>query len=445
MMYACLDDFCKKLQTIIESGNLWRDKSPATLMTLLRLYYPKDATDPRDKIYGLLGLVREWGSEQIQPDYTISHDRLYHKVALHSILVTKTLEFLAYKADKILEKGQHYQAIAAIGEAIFYYTPLPRNAGSYSRDRKKEAKRKGKPAPVELPLSSWVTDWGRINDLGYEDSVSERINRALAFDASGGRPALIPQGMLYTSDPALVPSAILPVSVFRVGKVLGKQEGGGDYSNQFCIHDNYPIKIDEDYFPLPMNSNKHLAQAYRPGGGTRYDAICRAICGDVFFNTSSSSADTIQAGSGAMFRRATKDDIKSVRLWRKWMHRGKTSEYGGYAPPDLKDFDDQEVYARVVEANRAIRSVGLLRRFVEVDSGHVGMVADAYQGDEIVVIMGARTAFAIREVGELNIGEIGKKMVHMIVGECYLVGDMDGQLVEKMEKEGKKPEEMYVV
>ncbi|KAF2786516.1 HET-domain-containing protein, partial [Melanomma pulvis-pyrius CBS 109.77] len=92
---ACLDDYCHKMQTIVESGRLWRENADTTLMTLLRLYYPKDATDARDKIYGLLGLVRDWGNDgPITPDYTVSGTTLYQKVALHSISVTRSLEFL---------------------------------------------------------------------------------------------------------------------------------------------------------------------------------------------------------------------------------------------------------------------------------------------------------------------------------------------------------------
>ncbi|KAH7347015.1 heterokaryon incompatibility protein-domain-containing protein, partial [Pyrenochaeta sp. MPI-SDFR-AT-0127] len=61
---AAIDDYGQKVLTIAESGRLWQERAMTTLMTLLRFYYPKDATDPRDKVYGLLGLVREWGKSQ---------------------------------------------------------------------------------------------------------------------------------------------------------------------------------------------------------------------------------------------------------------------------------------------------------------------------------------------------------------------------------------------
>ncbi|KAF2786517.1 hypothetical protein K505DRAFT_330306 [Melanomma pulvis-pyrius CBS 109.77] len=207
----------------------------------------------------------------------------------------------------------------------------------------------------------------------------------------------------------------------------------------FVIHAGDMIHVEE--FPLQMRPNKKALRPY-VGGGTLYEATCRAVCGNLFFASDSSSTSASLAGSKAMFRRATEHDIKSVKLWRKWLHRGKTSEYGSYAPPDPKDFDNQDVYARVVEANRAIRSVGLLRRFVELDSGYVGMAAGAIEGDEVVVVMGARTPFAVRRVGELKIDGGEKKMAYVVVGECYLVGGMDGELMGSMEK---GEEEMYLL
>jgi hypothetical protein len=87
--------------TIVESGNLWRKKESITLLTLLRLYYTKEATDARDKVYGLLGLVTDWGnSAAIAPSYTIAASELYQEVALRSIEASGSLAILSFRTER---------------------------------------------------------------------------------------------------------------------------------------------------------------------------------------------------------------------------------------------------------------------------------------------------------------------------------------------------------
>ena len=73
------------------------------------------------------------------------------------------------------------------------------------------------------------------------------------------------------------------------------------------------------------------------------------------------------------------------------------------------------------------------------------MAADARGEDEVVIFMGARTPFAVRCLGWIVIKDVGLKRVYVLAGECYLVGGMDGELVEEMEKQGNKPEEIYLI
>ena|SRR6186713_1768932 len=113
--------------------------------------------------------------------------------------------------------------------------------------------------------------------------------------------------------------------------------------------------------------------------------------------------------------------------------------------PKVKDFDDPVLYNELSEAHRAIRSVGLQRRYVELDSGHVGMAPDAIPDDDVMILMGARTPFVLRKVTEVNIDGVGKKMVWVVIRECYLIGGMDGELVEEKLGVGHEPEEIYLV
>lgn len=72
-----------------------RDEELLGLDFTLSITREYQATDPRDRVYALLGLVETEDSEAIQPDYTISTADLYMKVAWYFINKYETLDILA--------------------------------------------------------------------------------------------------------------------------------------------------------------------------------------------------------------------------------------------------------------------------------------------------------------------------------------------------------------
>ena len=68
-----------------------------TLLELLIENRDRKASDPRDKVFALLGLLRnhEW-QVQIQPDYQISWAELYRKVVAAAVQTTMSLDVLRY-------------------------------------------------------------------------------------------------------------------------------------------------------------------------------------------------------------------------------------------------------------------------------------------------------------------------------------------------------------
>lgn len=87
-----LPNFWSKLLSIGKGTSLWRTNNKLPLLSLLSFYHMRESSDVRDRIYGLLGLTRQWGiSEVIVPRYEININRLYEAVAFRSIAVTNTL------------------------------------------------------------------------------------------------------------------------------------------------------------------------------------------------------------------------------------------------------------------------------------------------------------------------------------------------------------------
>lgn len=61
--------------------------------------------------------------------------------------------------------------------------------------------------------------------------------------------------------------------------------------------------------------------------------------------------------------------------------------------------------------------------------GYIGLAEYAREDDEIMVLMGAKIPFVLRNAGSLGIEGIGKKSVYVVIGECYLIGCMVGEIV----------------
>lgn len=154
--------------------------------------------------------------------------------------------------------------------------------------------------------------------------------------------------------------------------------------------------------------------------------------------------------SESKFRPATPHDIEPVKLWHKWMFRSIYKHRGVHIPPARSDFANETSFRRIQEADFVIRSVATHRRFIRLGTGHVGMAAGyAKEGDQVRILTGARTPFVLRKLGRIVIEGLAKKkspqIVWTVVGECYVIGAMDGEIVDLYEEQRKEPETVYLM
>ncbi|KIW16866.1 hypothetical protein PV08_04056 [Exophiala spinifera] len=106
-----------------------------------------NATDPRDKIYGLLGLAPPWVTELIEPSYDRSHKHLYTRTAL--------------------------QLMSKLNSSILF-----NQAGLSSRTATNEV------------IPSWVPDWSQQGNQWVD--IELRLQQEKLFDASGYQLVLLP-------------------------------------------------------------------------------------------------------------------------------------------------------------------------------------------------------------------------------------------------------------
>lgn len=88
--------FSRIVIEIESTRRLWLKVQPTTLLPLLRKFRARHATDGRDKVFALLGLVRHWaGVDRIIPDYGMEASQVFRETTITAIQATKSLSILA--------------------------------------------------------------------------------------------------------------------------------------------------------------------------------------------------------------------------------------------------------------------------------------------------------------------------------------------------------------
>lgn len=86
-------------QTLTNDQSL-NTRSHSMFVKLLISLLLRRSYDPRDKIYGILSLADTAIQQEVQPDYNVSAEDVYRKVAASSIKATKSLNILSCIKNK---------------------------------------------------------------------------------------------------------------------------------------------------------------------------------------------------------------------------------------------------------------------------------------------------------------------------------------------------------
>ncbi|KAK8054948.1 hypothetical protein PG993_000175 [Apiospora rasikravindrae] len=91
-----LSDFARLVSNIDSTRREWRSRTPLVALQLLRKFRSHKATDPKDKVFALLGLVQYWGrSQPISADYSHSIESTFLGTMMMLISSTESLSVLA--------------------------------------------------------------------------------------------------------------------------------------------------------------------------------------------------------------------------------------------------------------------------------------------------------------------------------------------------------------
>lgn len=217
---------------IVRVVNLARERrrkgSTVTLYWLLKQYFDREATDPRDKAYGVLGLVNSWGNEEpLVPDYDISARELYEELTMRIVHETGSLEIL-------------------MGQTLHH-------TGGDDDDN-------------EEGMPSWVADWGRTPDAREWDWEQGPWTMSEYYSASPRKP--------FVAE--CLPNSLLHVRGVRVDPIISV--------SSLMTVENQSILFSslEDVLSL-YPSPKEATSPYIAGGDVENAYFC-TLRGDIMYN-----------------------------------------------------------------------------------------------------------------------------------------------------------------
>jgi hypothetical protein len=200
---------------------------PLDLAHLLPLFFHRKATDPRDKVYGILSLIEGWSNEiwknetgrSIVPDYSPANSprRMFLNVTMYLLEETKNLKILT----------------------------------GHCRHRH------------EPDFPSWIVDWGLEPDVDKWDIDRLRMQMYELYSAASDVPFVAK----LLSNEGLKVQALFVDEVSAVGPYISSS----NWDSSFPTLDSV----------LQLGGKKRLATDEYMGGRTWADAHWRTICGNL--------------------------------------------------------------------------------------------------------------------------------------------------------------------
>lgn len=348
--------FFSKL-TNISAVNTIRTVEPgACLIDLLRHTRARQASDDRDKIFSVLGLVTTWlNAEPIMPDYTLTKSQLYAMVTEH-IITSMSGSLLVF----------------------------------FSNHRRRP----------EFP--SWVHDWAAPDNSEYPYENGWLDHMWWQYNASSKLPATIKrQG-----------ESILHIDGYYIDRIVavGDVMEVNDWKSAVPIFDSWTAMTGVDKDPT---------KPYVTGGDID-KALWRCLLGNSAFTGKAFT------GNFEKFTKLTEEHYPTYELWKKEIRTVVEGQW-------MLSAETVSVYMVVAISARH-------RRMFVTEMGYFGMGGPATAvGDDVHLLLGSNVPFVTRPLaGDADSRPLDPSIKHYtLVGECYLHGIMDGEVLldPKFEKE----------
>jgi hypothetical protein len=311
-----------------------QDKKLSLYQVMSRTHL-RGATDVRDEVFGVLGLVTDWlGEPPLIPDYDLSPREVFMRVVTNHIQSTLSLHILM---------------------------GTTRNGVPY--------------------VPSWVTQRGPTS-RSSSSSTGHRINRAVLFSAAGGTAASIKR-----VDDILITDAFEPS--YTISKVGSTLPGHHDWHELMdCITSWRHMARLVDTL-IQLNGSKH----------SHNESFWRTITNDAWQPQRLNSADVFSAQldfNGEIFTAYRRfGDTNVSRIAEDFWNWVQSHANGG--EKTLREYVSSMSEIRAFY--RSLGGATLDRKFFLASNGLIGMGPPEIQsGDSIAILLGSRVPFCIRAV-----------------------------------------------
>ena len=367
------------------------------IMTLLKTFGSRLATDPRDKMYGILGLVTDWDvsrTPRITADYNQTISTVYQSAVVSILFDTLVAEIL------VLSGGER-----------------------------------------ALPgLPSWVPDLSSIsvpNHVFDNSWQNWRFSFRQLYAAWTG-PCIDP----FWKDPVLSMAGCYVDVVHEIGETMT--------SNKHHIKPKVTVTILEQWqriLDLPAQSDKQ----YVTNKCTMREAFWRTMFGDIMFafNYGEPISDHRPRDIEEYRRAVSEDELAWVWLWQ-WIKLIATFSVWplGEHPPDEPPAPRPGM--RLAELDLLFRSNCTNRKLLTTLNGYIGLGPPQTQiGDVVFILIGSRVPFVLRRHEDqspitFSPDGFGQKHIlreitlskpsYSVIGDCFIHGVMDGEFNNINEK-----------
>ena len=331
---------------------------------LLRLTRQYMATDPRDKVFALMGLVLDRESIGLEIDYRLSAEEVYLSMAVHSLEKLKDLELLA-------------------------------NAGITSK-------------PENSKLPSWVPDWTDRN--GHRSNIAstastKTVNRSASGESqpilsiSSDRKILRIRGAVIDTITQLETSMLFGEGVYQLDSDSLRRESRWNVRCKACF---------ESYVAFAEH-------AYRfPESQTGEEALWRTLCCDL---TSAIPVERAPEEYGIGY--------KILRMSHEATQDDGQVDLASFHPRASSLFPGQ--WHQFTMFMSALGGYCRGRNLCITEGGYLGSVpCGTLIEDKICLLFGSRVPFVLRSCKDGYFELIGECYVHGIMdGELMHERDMD--------------------
>ena len=376
-----------KTSVINDARSLIYIKRNWNLSEVMMSFVNYKATDPRDKVFALLGLVTDDLDIKEWIDYYETPEKVY----------TKTARYILSRN----EDGLALLALAGIGLA--------------QRSKK---------------LPTWVPDWSDWSEP-HQGLALDKFS--VRYNASGGRKCN--EKILLDLDLDAIRLVGMKVDTVKV-TVKSHMYEKPSLDNKTCSHQRLYC-----WFRECRNLEENYSFDPYVNLQPRKEAFWRALIGD---RTTSSRPAPMSFASNF---RAVEEFLLSFSLYKKshtipsiscdscllqpnlpaWKLRFPQNLFLDF-PSDANhhpDFPtDHDSLSKIFDFFEALTPISAGRRFCVTDRGYMGWVPPyTVSGDLVCIFHGARTPFLLRT----ETSDKGNH-VYKLVGECFFHGMMDGEI-----------------